>query len=324
MRKPLSAWIVVAALATLPACHLRYADALEGHTGEADGTHVRAGFPDDRTTGPDYAGVNEAFLPPCEGASPSWTISTTRTIEDCAFIGIRIVVEAPDVVLRNMLILGNSPYIVRNKSTGLVVENSIIGPRADAVATGPQGQPCSASLGDKDFALRHSEVFGCADGLKVRNTVEVTGSYFHDLYKGCLAGCTHNDTVQFIEQLTLDSLTFKGNAAYGDPCTSNRHFQLKGADHARIEIRDNFFYGFHGITNIDYSSGGNRGTITGNVYAGTDTRGPFTSKADGSSMSPGLYTGSGMAGIEVTDNHFEDGSPAPDNGRAAPYRCVRG
>jgi hypothetical protein len=282
-------------------------------------------YTNDHTTGPEVAGLNEDALPSCAGATATWTISSTRTVQNCRFVGTRIVVTAPNVVLRNMVILGNAPYIVEHRSTGLLIENSIVGPKPGAVPTGPQTQPCSASVGDADYTIRKSEIFGCADGLKVRNSVAVWSSYFHDLYKGCGSpgDCTHNDTVQFIEGQTLRSLVFRGNAAYADACTSNRHFQLKNARNATFDIRNNFFYGMS-IINIDGTAGGNTGVMNGNIYAGRQDSGPFQAKADGSSMSPSLYTGVGLAGIAISSNRFENGAPVPANGIAAPYRCVAG
>jgi hypothetical protein len=313
MRIILGPLAVLAALAALTGCHEL-----------PDGTPIRTAYANDHTTGPEYAGLDEDRLPACAGATAVWTINTTRSIVNCRFVGTTIVVTAPNVRLHNMVILGNSPYIVQHKSTGLVIDNSIIGPRPGAKPIGPQTQPCSASVGDANYTIYRSELFGCADGLKVRRSVAVWSSYFHDLYKGCAGtDCTHNDTVQFQENDTLVSLTFRGNSAYADPCTSNRHFQLKNARNATFDIRNNFFYGMHGILNIDGTASGNRGVVSGNIYAGRSTSGPFTSKGDGSSMSPGLYTGAGMRGITVSSNRFEDGKAAPTSGVAAPYRCVR-
>jgi hypothetical protein len=292
--------------------------------GNPDGTYARAGFPHAGNTGPSYAGLNEATLPACAGSTANWTISTTRTIQNCKFTGTKINVTAPNVRLKNMVILGNAPYIVQSHSTGLVIENSVVGPKPGASPTGPQGQPCSASVGDAGFTLLRTEILGCADGVKARGNVRLTNSYFHDLARTCADGCTHNDSVQFNENATLTSLIVVGNAMYGDPCTSNRHFQLKNARNARFDIRSNFFYGMHGITNIDGTASGNSGQISSNTYAGSANRGPFTSKADNSGMSPGLYTGGGMVGITKSDNRFEDGSLVPTNGVAKPYTCVRG
>lgn len=317
MRRILSILVATAAILSMSACDLG--------TAKPNGTPARTAFPHAATTGPSFAGLNESRLPACAGATASWTISTTRTIQNCRFIGTRITVTAANVQLKNMVILGNAPYIVHSQSTGLVIENSVVGPKPGASPTGNEGQPCSASVGPLNFTLRRTEVFGCADGVKVRGTVSILDSYIHDMYRGCGdVYCTHNDSAQYIQYTSLRRLTVLRSAFYGDPCTSNRHFQLKGAANAVFDIRDNFFYGLHGITNIDYTTGGNSGQIANNAYAGTAAQGPFSSKADGSSMSPGLYTGEGMAGITRSGNRFENGVAAPSGGLAKPYRCVRG
>lgn len=316
MRRLFGLLVATAVILTVSACDVA--------TGNPNGTFARDGFPHAGNTGPSYAGLDETQLPACTGATATWTISTTRTIQNCKFTGTKIDVTAPNVRLKNMVILGNSPYIVQSRSTGLVIENSVVAPKPGASPTGPQGQSCSASVGDQGFTLLRTEIYGCADGVKVRGTVTLTNSYFHDMARTCLDGCTHNDTVQFNENTTLTALTVVGNAMYGNPCTSNRHFQLKNARNTRFDIRSNFFYGMHGITNIDGTAGGNSGQISSNTYGGSANRGPFTSKADNSSMSPGLYTGAGMSGIARSGNRFEDGTLAPTNGVAAPYQCVSG
>jgi hypothetical protein len=317
MRRILGMLAATVAIITMSACDLG--------TDTPNGTRNRTAFPYGATTGPSFAGLDESRLPACAGAVASWTISTTRTIQNCKFTGTRITVTAPNVHLKNMVILGNAPYIIHSQSTGLLVENSIVGPKPGASPTGGEGQPCSASIGDRNYTLRRTELFGCADGAKVRGTVGILDSYIHDMYRGCANGdCTHNDSVQYIENTSLVRLNVLRSALYGDPCTSNRHFQLKGAAGTAFNISNNFFYGLHGITNIDYTTGGNSGQVAYNTYAGTATQGSFSSKADGSSMSPGLYTGEGMAGITVTGNRFENGALAPTNGVARPYRCVAG
>ncbi len=284
-------------------------------------------FPNDATTGPSYAGLDEDNLPSCDAPS-DWTISTPgTTIEGCEFIGTTIRVTAANVTLRNMVILGNNTFIVWAPANGnLTVENSVVGPRPGANPIAPQGHPCGAALGYGDFRLIRSEVFGCADGLKAARITTVRDSYIHGLHRSCNpsdpSDCTHNDTVQFPETQSLSALTFTGNTAIGRACTSNRHFQLKNMRDATVHIDGNFFYGFHGVANADGTAGGNSGTISGNTLAGTSTEGPFSSKADGSSMSPGLYTGAGLAGITRSGNVFEDGNPEPATGVAKPYQCT--
>lgn len=313
MRIILGPLVVLAALVGLTACHEI-----------PDGTTVRMGFAHDHNTGPEVAGLNEDKLPACAGASTKWVISTTRTVQNCRFVGSHIEVTAPNVVLRNLVIWGNAALLVSNRSTGLVIENSIIRARPGSVAVGGSGEPCSAAVGYGNYTLRRVEIAGCADGIKVRGVVQVFSSYFHNTYKGCgSSGCTHNDTVQKNDNDTLSSLTFRGNAAYLDPCTSNRHFQMKNMRNTAIDIRNNFFYGSHGIMNSDGTAGNNRGWISGNTYAGLHTSGPFSSRSDGGGMAPGLYTGPGVD-VDRSGNRFENGVAAPSGGVSKPYRCVTG
>jgi hypothetical protein len=293
-----------------------------------DATYARTAFPHDATTGPEVLGLNEDALPACPGAPAGgvWTISRAVTVENCRFVGTSIVTTAGGVTLRGMSIEANAPILVENRSAGrLLVDASVIRPRAGASPTGPQGQWCGANIGYGNYDLRRSELYGCADGLKADRTTTVADSFIHGLRHSCNpsnpADCTHNDTVQFPETGRIDRLTWHRNAAYGPHCTSNRHFQLKNSRNAVYSIRQSFFYGMHGVANIDGTASGNSGVISENTLAGSATSGPFSSKADGSSMSPGLWTGAGMAGISTAGNVFEDGAAVPTGGVARPYRC---
>jgi len=85
MRFILGPLVAVAVLAAT-GCHER-----------PDGTPIRMNYTNDHTTGPEVAGLNEDALPSCAGATATWTISTTRTVQNCRFVGTRIVVTAPNV-----------------------------------------------------------------------------------------------------------------------------------------------------------------------------------------------------------------------------------
>jgi hypothetical protein len=282
----------------------------------ANGARVRAGFPTDATTGPEVAGRNEDGLPP-SGAPARWTITRDGTVVDGVFHHGVIDVKADHVTIRNSVVCGTGTILVRNYGTGLVVENSIVRAERGTVADARTGSPCGAAIAFGDYTLRRSEIAGCNDGLKAVGATEVYDSWFHDNYarRGGPDG-THNDTVQSVNG-PLTRLVFVGNAAYQDPCTSNRHFQLAPTEPqppiGGLRIERNFFYGINGI-NLDRGQTVAAGAMTGNMFAGSASRGPFNRL---------LYAGDGMHTLPVSGNRYESGEPADTNpGRS--YQCAAG
>jgi len=151
--------------------------------------------------------------------------------------------------------------------------------------------------------MRRTEVTGCADGVKATGSVEIYDSWLHG---------NATNTVRSSGAST-QKLVFQRNAAYQDACTGNRHFRLastqpQAAPIIDLRIQDNFFYG-SGFITIDRTTTVASGTISGNTFAGTAARGPFTDPT---------YAG---AGARRASNVYESGEPANDN-LAAGYACA--
>jgi hypothetical protein len=282
----------------------------------ANGTRVRPGFPTDATTGPQVAGLDEDALP-ASGVAGMWRITRPGTVVDGVFHHGIIEVRADDVTIRNSVICGTGNLIVRNFGRNLVIESSIVRGERGTVVEARTGSPCGAAVAFGDYTLRRSEVAGCNDGLKAVGVTEVYDSWFHDNYtrRGGPDG-THNDTLQSVDG-PLTRLVFSGNAAYQDPCTSNRHFQLAPIDRqppiGYLRIERNFFYGINGI-NLDREQAVSDGLVSANTFAGSAARGPFNGL---------LYAGNGMGTVRVSGNRYESGEPA-DTNPGGSYQCVGG
>lgn len=295
-----------------------------------NGTTIRNGWPGDHdnaspyaeTTGPEAIGLDEDNLPACTHSRTAWTAG--ETVTGCQWTG-PLTVNAPNVTLTGVAVItetGGGP-IIHNRSTGLVITDSLIGPPLPLDGTGSGGQAmyCGAAVGYANYTLRNSEVYGCADGLKLGGTVVVEDSYIHGLPRTCgSSGCTHNDVAQKDDGTGLTAFTFRHNAAYGTACNSHAHFQMKNLTTARLTIEGNFFYGLNKVINSDGSTSGNSGSISGNTLAGGLDSGPFNPGAPG----PGtvsLFTGTGLNGVDRFDNVFEDGTSVPVDGRLTGYQC---
>jgi hypothetical protein len=105
------------------------------------------------------------------------TISTAGTVIDGREIVGQVVVNAPNVTIRNSRIRSNAMWVIDNNSTGLLVEDSEI------INRPVSGQPnCHNAIGNGNFVVRRTEIAGC------ENAVEGGGgnwtledSYIHDL-----------------------------------------------------------------------------------------------------------------------------------------------
>jgi hypothetical protein len=110
--------------------------------------------------------------------SGALTINTAGTVVDGKDINGPVVVNAPNVTVRNSRIRTNSMWAVDNNSTGLLIEDSeIINQRV-------AGQPnCHNAIGSSNFTIRRTEITGCENGMNVDSpgNVTITDSYIHDL-----------------------------------------------------------------------------------------------------------------------------------------------
>jgi hypothetical protein len=307
-------------------------------------TYSRDGWPEDSNTGPEVLEVNEDELPDCStvytqniDSGGTWVIDQAETvIEQCRHVGA-VDVTAADVTLSGVEFIAATPgSVVEGKtgSSGLVIDASIVrATNTQGSYTNPaQGQKCSASVDGIDYTLTRSEVFGCADGIKVTGTVLVQDSFLHSFPYTCSptdsTSCTHNDAVQYVEGTGPLNLTFLHNGVYGLSCVANKHFQIEDADGGATTVEDSFFYGLNGIANIRKSDGATF-NFDDNVVAGGKFSGPFlpgpTGKV-GLFVFPTSGTDANVGStITITDQTLESAETMPSNftlgTTSQPYTC---
>jgi hypothetical protein len=129
-----------------------------------------AGPPGDLTTG----------VPPGTTLTPSGalTIKTAGTIVDARDISGPVVVNAPNVTIRNSRIRSNAMWLIESNSTGLLVEDS------ELINRPTSGQPnCHVGIGSSNFTVRRTEISGCENALNLDRpgNITFTDNYVHDL-----------------------------------------------------------------------------------------------------------------------------------------------
>jgi hypothetical protein len=133
-------------------------------------TPTAGGFPDAASTG----------VPAGTTLTPSGalTINTAGTVIDGRDISGQVVVNAPNVTIKNSRIRTNAMFAVENNSTGLLVEDSEI---ANVVQAGHPN--CHVGIGSSDFTVLRTDISGCENGLNIDSPGNVTmqDSYIHDL-----------------------------------------------------------------------------------------------------------------------------------------------
>ena len=300
-----------------PADGVEVPSACRNQNGTVNGTEPRSAFPTDASTGPEVDGYDETFMSP-SGHDGGWTIDEDGAVIDGVFHNGVVTVAGDNVTIRNSIICGSGNHIVMSDGNGLTIENSVIRGQRGEVQDPSNGAPCQSAVAYGDFTIRTSEITGCIDGVKASGTTEIYDSFFHDAYAnrfGDGAG-THNDTVQSVGS-PMPRLIFEGNAAYQDPCTSNRHFQLAPLEQQPptdlMRVDGNFFYGMKGF-NLDRGFAVVDGIIQGNTFAGSATVGPFSDP---------MYSGDGLASIRRVGNVYE-GSGSADGNMPTNYQCTPG
>jgi hypothetical protein len=106
------------------------------------------------------------------------TIGTAGAVIDARDISGQVVVNAPNVTIRNSRIRSNSMWVIDNNSTGLVVQDSEI------INRPASGQPnCHNGIGNSNFTVRRSEITGCENAMNIDSPGNVTfvDNYVHDL-----------------------------------------------------------------------------------------------------------------------------------------------
>jgi hypothetical protein len=135
------------------------------------------GFPDASNTGVP-AGIT---LSPSGGM----TISTAGTVVDARDISGPVVVNAPNVTIRNSRIRATSYWAIDNNSTGLLIQDSEI----DGLRLS------NTCIGSSNLIVRRVNIHGCENGFNVNpGNMTVEDSYIHDLTTGNGA---HTDGAQF-------------------------------------------------------------------------------------------------------------------------------
>jgi hypothetical protein len=162
--------------------------------GFGDGAEVRAGTnPRDRDShptpspapapAPGPSGPPDASttgVPPGTTLTPSGplTITTAGSVIDRREISGQVVVNAPNVTIRNSRIRSNAMWAVDNNSTGLLIEDSEI------INQPTSGEPnCHNGIGNSNLTVRRTEITGCENAMNIDNPGNVTlvDSYIHDL-----------------------------------------------------------------------------------------------------------------------------------------------
>jgi hypothetical protein len=129
-----------------------------------------SGFPNASNTG----------VPSGTTLTPSggMTINTAGTVVNARDISGPVVVNAPNVTIRNSRIRTNAMWVIENNSTGLLVEDSEI---LNAPASGQKN--CHVGIGSSNFTVRRSEFAGCENAMNIDSpgNITFTDNYVHDL-----------------------------------------------------------------------------------------------------------------------------------------------
>jgi hypothetical protein len=106
------------------------------------------------------------------------TITTAGAVIDRRDITGQVVVNAPNVTIRNSRIRSNSMWVVDNNSTGLVVEDSEI---LNLRIAGQNN--CHNGIGNSNFTVRRTEITGCENAMNIDSpgNVVLEDTYIHDL-----------------------------------------------------------------------------------------------------------------------------------------------
>jgi hypothetical protein len=165
--------------------------------------------------------------------SGGMTITTAGTVIDSRDISGPVVVNAPNVTIRRSRIRTSAFWIVRNNSTGLLIEDSEL----DGLNGNGNG------VGSSNITLRRVNLHGSENGFDVDGNLTVVDSYIHDL---TTTGGAHTDGAQF-NQGAAD-IVFRHNTI--DPVAGTSGgtsciimWDEGGAQNTRVWIEDNRLLG---------------------------------------------------------------------------------
>jgi hypothetical protein len=236
--------------------------------GYSDGREVRAGTnPRDPKSHPSGGGsapppgsptlsgwpnASNTGVPAGTTLTPSGdlTINAAGTVINARAITGKVVVNAPNVTIRNSRIRSNAMWVVDNNSTGLVVEDSEI------INRPVSGEPnCHNGIGNSNLTVRRTEFTGCENAMNIDGPGNVTfiDNYVHDLDTTgpsyVFGNSPHTDGIQMQEGGT--NLVIRHNwispQDAGNPASTSaiimHHFG--GVQNSNAWIEDNYLDGGH-------------------------------------------------------------------------------
>jgi len=105
------------------------------------------------------------------------TITVAGTVINGRDITGQVVVNAPNVTIRNSRIRSNAMWVIDNNSTGLLVEDSEI---FNLPVSGQNN--CHNAIGNNNFTVRRTEISGCENAANIDgDNVTMVDNYIHDL-----------------------------------------------------------------------------------------------------------------------------------------------
>jgi hypothetical protein len=111
------------------------------------------------------------------------TIGTAGAVVSGLDVRGCVTVNAKNVTIRNVKVTGSCFDLIRNNSTGLVIEHvTLVGADAD-----------TEGIGQGDFTVSYANISHVGDGIRANGNVVVRDSYIHDL---AAAPGSHNDGIQ--------------------------------------------------------------------------------------------------------------------------------
>ena len=137
---------------------------------------------------PGYPDATNTGVPAGTALTPrgQLTITTAGAVVEGLDITGGVVVAAANVTIRKCRIRSSTQYVIKNNSTGLLVE--------DCEIDGLNGTGNSMGLGDGNLTVRRCNIHGTENGFNVGGPTIVEDSWIHDLYTG---GGAHTDGMQF-------------------------------------------------------------------------------------------------------------------------------
>jgi Right handed beta helix region len=188
--------------------------------------------PDRRPVNGDGPTAETTGVPGGVNLRPSGSLKITHAgavVEGLDVTGT-IVIDAPDVTIRNTRIRATGSMGVKVESGSLLIEDSeIIGMTDD----------CAQGVAWGDYVAARIDVSGCQDGLKGNGNVAVYDSYIHDLRP---TPSSHNDGFQ---STGGSDITIEGNTICGQFRDSVSAVKLTPEEQAidNVVIRNNVLRG---------------------------------------------------------------------------------